>query len=309
MHRTSRSIVRIGASLALLTCLIPLGGWGRKGHAVIAHIAYLGLTDEARERVDAIMAASDIAGATIQETASWADGVRGRDDEFPWTAPLHYANLPAGADAYDPEAAPEAGNVVTAVPLFARQLLSESSSDKQRKQALMFLVHFVSDLHQPLHAGNAEDRGGNDIEIQWFGRDRRLHSIWDSGIIDASTREPWPVLAMRLAGGIDDDERRAWTERDDFGPAGGLDEDRAAATLGRWVVESRSYADRFAYGSEGFNEGEPFATGDPLAQRYADHCMPVVELRLEQAGVRLAGLLNSLLGGETAAQAASAPVD
>lgn len=284
--RTRRALI----FLTLPVLMACLGGWGRTGHAVIAEIAYRELTPEARAKVDAIMA-----GQTIQETASWADGVRGRNDAFPWTAPLHYANLPADAPRYDDASMrPPEGNVVSAVTRFSTQLTDPEATDLERRQAMMFLVHFVGDLHQPLHAGNARDRGGNDIDIAWFGSERRLHSIWDSGIIDATTDAPWPVLADRLYAEITPAERLAWTVSDP-----GMGEEASGPLLveaaGRWVLESRRFSNTHAYRADGFNAGEAFVDGTELGVEYARHCQPVVELRLKQAGVRLGRLLNTLL--------------
>ena len=283
-------IGRVTASALLVVTLVLGGGWGQKGHAVIAEIAWREMSPGARERVQEIMGIS-----TIQQTASWADGVRSRDPNFRWTAPLHYANLPADAAGYDHETmCPEEGNVVSAVLMFAERVVDESLSEIERRQAMMFLVHFVGDLHQPLHAGNAEDRGGNDIDIAWFGNERRLHSIWDSGIIDAVTgREPWPLMAERLHEGVTDSDRVAWTVSDPRDS----DEIRGAMltqAVGRWVYESRRLADTHAYRAEGFNGGEVFEDGTELGQGYAEHCAGVTELRLRQAGVRLGALLNAV---------------
>ncbi len=283
----SRRLVPMVVLPIVLACL---GGWGRTGHAVIADIAYRELTPEARAKVDAILA-----GQTIQETASWADGVRGRNDEFPWTSPLHYANLPADAIRYDDTSMrPPEGNVVSGVTRFAAQLVDAEASELERRQALMFLVHFVGDLHQPLHAGNAEDRGGNDIDISWFGSERRLHSIWDSGIIDAASGEPWPVMGDRLYREVTPQDRLAWTVNDPL-PGDSVLGPALVEAAGRWVLESRRFANTHAYRADGFSDGEAFVDGTELGADYAEHCEPVVELRLKQAGVRLGRLLNALL--------------
>ncbi|MBA4119273.1 MAG: hypothetical protein C0513_01010 [Isosphaera sp.] len=288
--RQSMTRARVWLVLVVGAAVAAMGGWGRRAHSVIADIAWRELTPEVRQRVAAIMGEQ-----TIQETASWADGVRGPNDEFPWTAPLHYANLDAAAAGYDHAAMrPAQGNVVDGVTDFALKLADPSTSDAERRQALMFVVHFVGDLHQPLHAGNAADRGGNDIQIQWLGDRRNLHAIWDSGILDALGDTPWPSLAEQLHAQITPAERLAWTATE---PG-----TRAAATtqalhqsVGRWVFESRSLANRYAYSAAGFNDGKPFVTGSALGREYAEHCAPVVDLRMEQAGVRLAHLLNVLL--------------
>lgn len=284
---TARAI----ALLSLAGLIALAGGWGRKAHSVIAEIAWRELTPAARESVAAIMGTD-----TIQETAAWADGVRGQNDEFPWTAPYHYANLPADATVYHhPSDRPPQGNVIDGVTDFARRITDASLTPLERKQALMFVVHFVGDLHQPLHGGNADDRGGNQIQIQWLDRGpRNLHSIWDSGIIDALDPTPWPVMADRLYPDIAQADRLAWTLSDPSSAAE-ITGDALPAAVGRWVIESRRLANRYAYASAGFNDNRPFATGTPLGQDYALACAPIVELRLRQAGVRLGHLLNALL--------------
>lgn len=284
---------RLALTLALLLSAPLAAGWGRTGHAVIAEIAYRELTPEARARVDAIMG-----DQTIQETASWADGVRGRGRLYPETGPLHYANLDPLAPSYDHATMrPEAGNVVDGVVDYTLQLEDPDLSDELRRHALMFAVHFAGDLHQPLHAGNADDRGGNDIDIDWFGRSRRLHSIWDSGIIDAVTTDPWPILAERLYAQITDEDRLAWTitDPDAIDRTSADDKARLTEAVGRWTLESRRYANTYAYAAEGFNAGAPFEDGTPLGADYAKHNEAVTMLRLKQAGVRLGHMLNAVL--------------
>lgn len=293
---------RAAAATGLALSIGVLGAWGPLGHSVIADIAYRELTPEVRARVDQIMA-----GATIQETASWADGVRGRNDPFPWTAPLHYVNMTPDAPAYDHATfRPEQGNVVDGVVDFSQLLLSTDATDEQRKQALMFVVHFIGDLHQPLHAGNSQDRGGNDIRINWQGRERNLHSIWDSGLYDAVSQSPWPEVSEQLYSQISDEDRAAWLVADPATPKE-LTEAFYTAAVGRWVLESRLLANRYAYQAPGFNNDQPFISGTQLDKTYAEKCRPVIELRFKQAGVRLGHALNMLLDPTTAPTIAREP--
>jgi hypothetical protein len=275
------------ASLCLMFCLCLLGGWGRDGHAIVAQIAYLELTPEARARVDAILAGGGVGGGgpdgttvglTLPEVSAWPDWARNQPD-YRWTSPLHYANPSPEHDSYIHDRdCPDRGNVVTAVRDFAAQVADESASATERREALMFVVHFVGDLHQPLHAGRAADLGGNRIEVNFFGRERNIHSIWDSGIMQASSRDPWPVWVDRLAGEISEKDRSAWLE-------GGAAPD--VATVGNWISESRRLADEHCYVLEG---------GEVVGAEYVEDKTPVVELRLKQAGVRLGAMLNGLLG-------------
>lgn len=259
--------------LAALLTLVCLGGWGRDGHAIIAEIAWREMTPAAQARARRILA-----GQSMPEVSAWADGVRGTE-AYGWTGPLHYVNLPAGSTGYDHERdCPEAGCVVSAVHDFSRLVLHPDADERTREDALKFVIHFVADLHQPLHAGRPEDRGGNDIQTEFVGAPRNLHSVWDSGIIGRAESDPWPVLAERWWGEIDDTDRLAWLAC--------ADPEDLLGTAGRWVFESHRLAERYAY---------PVGEGAVLDETYAERTMAVVRLRLQQGGVRLGALLNELL--------------
>lgn len=273
MTLTRPRVLTAAASLFLLGTLALAGGWGPAGHAIIAQIAYFELTPEARAKVDRIMGVD-----SIQETSAWADRVRGTDD-YRWTGPLHYANPSPEHDNYDhARDCPPEGNVVSAVRDFAAIVADESATDLDRKEALMFLVHFVGDLHQPLHAGRAADRGGNDIRVNFFGRERNIHSIWDSGIMDAARDEPWPLWVERLYPEIDSSDRDAWL-------ASGASPD--VTTVGRWITESRRLAYEHCYVLEG---------GETVGEDYVQGKLPVVDECLKQGGVRLGAMLNEIFG-------------
>lgn len=268
----TRTPNRLLIALAALLTLACLGAWGRDGHAIIAEIAWRDMTPTAQARAKEILAGED-----LPAVATWADQVR-NTQAYRWTAPMHYVNLPAGTTRYDPaEHCPEAGCVVSAVYDFSRLLVDEVD-DKTREDALKFLIHFVGDLHQPLHAGRPDDRGGNDIDTRFFGRTRNLHSVWDSGILNAGDPEPWPVIAERLWTDIRPADRTAWLAD--------ADRDDLTGTAGRWTFESHRLAERYAY---------PVEPNAALSEDYVSQTLPVVHLRLKQGGVRLGALLNQLL--------------
>lgn len=250
--------------------------WSRDGHAIIADIAWRELTPETKAAIADLLADNE-PGATIQETASWADVVRPQD-AYRWSAPLHYSNVPIGAAEYDHERdCPDRGCVVSAVQRFRDEVRDTTLPIEKRREALMFLVHFVGDLHQPLHGGRAEDRGGNDIAVTFYGRETNLHRIWDSSILEAHDRSPWPVKAERLHAEISADDRIAWLA--DF-----HDEDMLA-TAGRWIFESHALAEHYCYGM--------VDNGDALGADYVEATIEVSELRLRQGGIRLAAVLET----------------
>lgn len=252
--------------------LLPLGGWGRDGHAIVAQIAYAELTPAARAEIDRLLGSE-----TMPETSAWPDQARNEDD-YRWTGPLHYANPSPEHDDYDHERdCPEQGNVVTGVVDFAAILADRTASDVDRREALKFVVHFVGDIHQPLHAGRATDRGGNDIDVEFFGRERNIHSIWDSGIMQAHDDRAWPFWVARLMSEIEREDRLAWLEGFD-----GVD----TRNVGVWVGESKRLAMEHCYVLE---------PGDVVGAEYVESKIPVVEVRLKQGGVRLGAVLNELL--------------
>ena len=266
-------LTRILATLTALLTLACLGAWGRDGHSIIAEIAWRDMTPTAHARAKRILA-----GQSMPEVASWADAVRGTE-AYRWTGPFHYVNLPAGSTAYEHERhCPDDGCVVSAVHDFSRLLLHPDADEKTREDALKFVIHFVGDLHQPLHAGRPEDRGANDIQTVFMGLERNLHSVWDSGIIGVGESDPWPVLAERLWEEITDRDRSAWLAD--------ADPDDLIGTVGRWTFESHRLAERYAY---------PVQPGAEIGREYAEQTLPVVRLRIQQAGVRLGALLNELL--------------
>lgn len=260
--------------LAACLALATLGGWGRDGHAIIADIAWRELSPEAQAEIKALLGE-----ASLPEVASWADVVR-REAGYEWSGPLHYVNMPPDAAAYDPARdLPPEGNVVSAIDRFAAELKDRSLPAKQRGEALMFLVHFVGDLHQPLHGGRAEDRGGNSIELTFYEKPMNLHGVWDYGILEAVSQDPWPVRAERLFGEITPVSRIDWLSTTHTGDL--------SATAGRWATESHMLAERYCYSVE---------AGSTIGAEYAEASLPVVELRLKQAGIRLAAVLEDCLG-------------
>lgn len=267
-------LARCITPLAAVLCTALLGAWGPHGHAVVAELAWRELTPEVRAKVAALLG-----DAPMNSVGSWADAVR-PTEPFRWTAPLHYVNLPDNALRYIPERdCPEVGCVVSAIDDFAAALADETADPEARRQALMFLIHFVGDLHQPLHAGREADRGGNDIEVEFYGRQQRLHSIWDSGIIQAADLGEWPQWSDRLEEQIDAMDRLAWTAD--------LHADDLTNTAGRWAYESNRLALEYAY---------KLGPGDAVTEVYIERTRPVIDLRLSQGGVRLGAILNAVLG-------------
>lgn len=150
--------------------------WGPEGHMIVAQIAQDQLTPNALKATQKILNNQDLA-----EVSNWADSIKGKP-EWQHTKPWHFVDIPDGED-YGTTEHSEDGNIISAVTDMVAILKSSASSAQDKQNALKFIVHFMGDIHQPLHVGRPEDRGGNDIRVVFLGRNMNLHSLWDSGMI------------------------------------------------------------------------------------------------------------------------------
>ena len=161
--------------------LIPSSAfaWGKTGHRVTGEIAQQYLSRSAQKEVKRILGVEDLA-----EASAWADFMRSSRDEF-WTkeaGPYHYVTIPKGM-TYAEVGAPTQGDAITALAKFKAILQDKEATLEEKQLALRFTVHIIGDLHQPLHAGNGTDKGGNDFKMTFFWEQTNLHRVWDSGLI------------------------------------------------------------------------------------------------------------------------------
>jgi len=185
--------------------------WGADGHRLVAEVAEAQLTPQAASEVNRLLALEP--GATLVSISNWADEFRS-----PATAAWHYVNFGREAGC-SYEAAPICVEGTCVVGAINRQLgvLGSNAPDEQRLKALKYVVHFVADVHQPLHAGYADDRGGNRYQLQAFGKGSNLHALWDTLLIQ-NWRGGQSALsdAVERAAGIVDsgaNEPKAWAEQ------------------------------------------------------------------------------------------------
>lgn len=230
--------------------------FGETGHRVAGEIAASLLCDAARAGV-----ARYGEGRDLGELGLWADRIRS-SPAWEHSAPWHYMNI-ADAERFDTYRTPPEGDVLWAIEHFGRRLGDTSLEFRGRAEALRFLVHFVVDIHQPLHVGRIEDRGGNLLTISVGGETTNLHRLWDSGII-AMRRESLAGYRAAIAS-----------------LARAQGEDWKASTPRDWAAESRSLRS-FVYAYE----SDPDAT-------YLGQADAIVRRRLAQAAVRLAAVLNA----------------
>lgn len=255
------------ALLAILACPIQMFAWGPQGHTLVARIAEAQLTAAVRARVAAILGP----GRPFRSIASWADDVR---RTRPQTANWHFINIPLTAQGLDMSRdCPKGDCIIGKIADFRKILRDPATAPEARAEALMFLVHFIGDMHQPLHCGDKNDRGGNDIKVQLAGRDTNLHSVWDSGILGRIGNEDqlFPSLSKESA-----KRAKNWSK----------------GTVEEWAQQSYVAAKSKVY------KNLPKAaagTAPVIDAKYEQMANPLIREQLEKAGARLARVLNEAL--------------
>ena len=220
---------RLALLCALLTVASPNAAlaWGREGHAVVAQIArgYLTPKAAAAAAVDALLAADTDALTTpdLGARASWADAWRKDHRE---TTEWHFVDIELDhpdlaaacfgfpVSATPASAGPEKDCVVGRLDAFEAELVDPATDPTERLLAFKFMLHFVRDLHQPLHAADNQDRGRNCVPLSLGGpRTVNLHSYWDTVAVEAIEPDA-TKLAATLSAQITPAERKAWETGD-----------------------------------------------------------------------------------------------
>jgi len=156
--------------------------WSADGHTSIGILAIGQLQAESRHELENII--GPLNEQTMAKACNWADEIR-ETEEWDWSAPQHYINIPRGDFVYlQSRDCPDQLCATEAVKKYAAELADRQASQEQRWQAFAWLCHLVGDLHQPLHAGFADDRGGNNFDIIFKGEQMNLHGFWDFVLID-----------------------------------------------------------------------------------------------------------------------------
>jgi S1/P1 Nuclease len=251
----------------LLLFVIPTFAWGPVGHSLVARIAESQLTPAARARVQGILGP----GRTMASVASWADEVRSTLKE---TGAWHFVDIPIGQARFDATRDCPKGDCVIAQVSRLRGVLGDpAASAGDRREALQFLIHFIADMHQPLHSADNHDRGGNTVEVQFHDHRTNLHSLWDSGLLDRLGGEEQIFLALSQEAAR---RRKGW----------------AKGTVIGWAEESHAVGRKVVYGKLPKAGDGGVVTIDA---GYEAMAAPVLREQLERAGARLAMMLNEEL--------------
>lgn len=281
---------RLLAALALLTLALPSPAlaWWEYGHETVARIALAEAKPQTRAAIARLIAHARSLETptcpirTIADASVWPDCIKGLKERFSYQNSWHYQNVDV-CKPFDLKAACKDGNCVSAqITRNAKLLADRTLPARERLMALAFLVHFVGDLHQPLHAGERNDLGGNRQAGSYgiyAGQKLNIHSIWDGYLAERAISTP-PGGARGLMSEIPAEART----------------EMAAGSVEDWSRESWTVAHDFYAAVQGGD-----ACVAPVARAKVDDAMidrliPVVRLQVERGGVRLARLLDEALG-------------
>ncbi|WP_444909651.1 S1/P1 nuclease [Microbulbifer sp. TRSA005] len=264
-----KKIICINILLVGLLSTLKTHAWGDDGHRVVGEIAWHYLAPNVAAEVELLL--DEVGEPHLAESATWADRIRS-NEQYNWAAPMHYINLSRDWNRYDAERdCPPTGCIVKAIQQFEEVLADRTRSGTERAEALMFIAHFVGDLHQPLHTGLYSDRGGNDVFVHFYGEETNLHALWDIHLVSRVVTD-WQGYAKEQTEKIGAVQSQLWQSTD------AID----------WAKESHQLAHKLAYTNE-----------TQLGEKYFLRCRDSLEMRLQQGGVRLAAVLNKVLGGRS----------
>lgn len=236
--------------------------WGPTGHRTVGKIAEKHLKKKVKRKLDKLLN-----GESLAFVSTYADEIKS-DRSYSKFYTWHYINFPTHGDYHSSDKNPK-GDLITGIETCVKFLKDKNSSDKDKVFYLKMLVHLIGDLHQPLHAGHAEDKGGNDIQVQWFNKGTNLHHVWDIDMI-----EGWNMSYVELANNV---QKLTKQEIIDYQKGSVLE----------WTYESKKLAEKV------YNSAK---VGENLRYRYSYDHFGTVRSQLQKGGIRLAKILNDIFG-------------
>jgi len=263
---------------------IPL--WGFDGHAIVAGVAMTLLTTNATHHNQALL--PEVAG-DLAKIASWADDVR-PTPAYAWSAPLHFADTKDWACNYDVARDCVRDRCVDgAIRNYTKRLADVHLPKAQQAEALKFLVHFVGDIHQPLHTGFVGDLGGNNLRGKFYGVAANLHGIWDYSIIEKKVKDVYGGDPLKYTADLVGRVKGPWAAQ-----AATWRKCSTSAVFGscagEWAMESAGFACSNAYVEADGKTHIP--QGFNIDDAYHNRNVPIIDERLARAGVRLANILS-----------------
>jgi hypothetical protein len=243
-------------AVLFLICCYSSEAWNAKGHKIVAAFAKENLKAIDKALVDSVQ--FFLGEMSFEDAAVWMDEIKG-DHSYDHLRPAHYVNVEKDATYVSNKEV----NIINELDVVMNVLFTKGPRDKDKTAfALRELFHLVGDLHQPLHTGYEEDRGGNEIDVYYNGESSNLHALWDGGIIQFE--KITLSGCMKFANEMSPEEKKSAQKIDVL----------------KWMEESRSYLP-FVYD---FKKGK-------IDSEYSSKAKPIIEKQLVKAGIRLTAIL------------------
>jgi hypothetical protein len=234
--------------------------WGKTGHRSVGAIASKYLKNKTKRKIAALLD-----GQSLAEVANFADGIKS-DRQYSKFYSWHYVNMPFNVD-YQHSVKNPKGDLVTGIEKCKAIIKDKNSTKAEKAFYLKLLVHFMGDMHQPLHVGRKEDKGGNMVQVQWFGQGTNLHAVWDAKMIDF-----YKMSYSELANNTNRLSKSQIKAIQD-------------GTITDWINETHQLAIKTYQSAK---------VGENLKYRYMYDNFGLVRSQLQKGGIRLAKVLNDL---------------
>ncbi len=234
--------------------------WGPTGHRTLTKIADNHLKRKAKKKI-----AKLLDGKSLAYISTFADEIKS-DKRYRKFSAWHYVNFPFGVKYQDSKKS-KYGDLAVGIKTCISKVKDKNTSKEDKAFYLKLLVHLIGDLHQPLHVGHAEDRGGNDIQVQWHKRGTNLHHVWDEDMINK-----WDMSYTEFSNNLDNFDKKEIKQIQ-------------SGTVIDWINETQKLAQQVYQTAK---------KGDKLSWRYSYENLPLLQQQLQKGGLRLAKILNEL---------------
>jgi hypothetical protein len=234
--------------------------WGKNGHRATGQIAQEHLTKRAKKCINKLLK-----GQSLAFVSTYADEIKS-DNNYNMYYSWHYINMELNETYATAKKNPK-GDLVTGIEKCITVLKDKNTSDDEKEFHLKMLVHFIGDLHQPLHIGRREDKGGNTVQVEWFGRGTNLHRVWDENMID-----DWDMSYIELAENAKDLSKKQI-------------EAIEKGSIIDWVNEVHKVT---------VDVYKSAKSGENLRYKYSYDNFGIVRTQLQKGGIRLAKVLNEI---------------
>ncbi len=236
-----------------------LYAWGTTGHRVVGEVAQQHLSKKTKKKLAVLLQ-----NQTLADVSNWMDDIKS-DKSYNHMYDWHWVTIPNGK-SYEESEKSEKGDIVATIERCISELKKGGLPQEQEVMNIKILAHLIGDIHQPFHVGTGEDKGGNDVKVKWFGKNSNLHRVWDSEMID-SKKYSYTELANKI-------------NRYDKATIQQLQNSKPRD----WAKEAMALREQI------------YKTGnvERMGYRYMYDNYSTVERQLGWAGIRLAGVLNSI---------------